>query len=797
MRGITTAPFPQLSRLLVCASLALTSLAGCHNDGTSGDNGKHDPVAGHPRLLVTEEDLPRLRSWAVAGNPTYDGLKAIAAAFEPMLDAVLTTPKCTDPQGGRNCEWMAENFAFLSLVSPDANERDAYAKKARLLLMRIIELASQPTPGDTNSVADAKYSVAIRASSAGAGVMLTADWIYPYLSTTDKLAIHTVFMRWADELVNATRTSHNHPEPIGTFNDPILVKDPAVARYAANNFFVAHERNLALIATALDPTDDPGGKLHAYLDNATGGFLYMTDHLYRHDGAGGLPPEGSEYGSLSLGLTAEMLLELHSAGLDDPAVRGEQVDLRASPFWSDVMPAHLHARVPGLHDLKYAGLYHPAFSWGDSQDYDPASEASYDWAATFAPIGLIAKDAGDTKTYDMARWLLTEFATGGPSHLKKRVGNTYVPRQSLFYFLLLDPAAPAPADPRPLLPRDYFADGLQLLFSRTGWGEDASYFSYQLSWSGIDHQHADANNFAFYRKGEWLTKECAGYAMPFALSNWHNAVAIQNDPPSSKATGTAAEKSTKVGSQFQTQFDGDGELLARSFNDEYTYVVGDATARYNSSVYKATAVSDATRAIFWLKPDHVIVHDRAATNKNGRFKQVFFQLPVKPVIQGTRVRATTASGQILALTALLPAGALLTSSPVPDDISLAHGEPMTDALQIAAPNGNAEARFLNVLQGVDAGGNPDAPLLLKSESGVPYDGVMVGTSAVLFPANHHVTVPGVTFSVPAETKRIYVTGLAPNGGYDVIETVQKDGSISVKVMLGKQKLSDAGGVLAF
>ena len=164
MRGITSAPFPQLSRLLLCAPLALTSLAGCHNDGTSGDNGKHDPVAGHPRLLVTEEDLPRLRSWAVAGNPTYDGLKAIAAAYEPMLDAVLMTPKCTDPQGGRNCEWMAENFAFRSRVSPDANERDAYAKKARLLLMRIIELASQPTPGDTNSVADAKYSVAIRAS---------------------------------------------------------------------------------------------------------------------------------------------------------------------------------------------------------------------------------------------------------------------------------------------------------------------------------------------------------------------------------------------------------------------------------------------------------------------------------------------------------------------------------------------------------------------------------------------------------------------------------------------------------
>ncbi len=783
-------------KLLLCASLALTALAGC-NGSEPGGNGKPEPVAGHPRLLVTADDLPRLRSWAVAGNPTYDGLRAITATYEPMFDAVLTTPKCTDPQGGRYCESMAEHFAFLSLISPNPVERDDYAQKARAILMRVIQLASTPIKGDPNSVADETYSIAIRASSAGAGVMLTTDWIYPYLTTADKLAIHAVFLRWADELVHAQRTSHNHPKPIGVFNDPVMVKDRAVTRYAANNFFVAHGRNLALIAAALDPTDDPGGQLRAYLDNATGAFLYMTDHLYRNDGAGGLPPEGSEYGSLSLGLTAEMLLELHSAGLDDPELRGQQVDLRSSPFWNSAMAAHIHARVPGLYELQYAGPYHQAFSWGDSQDYHPGTEASYDWAPTFAPIGLIAKDAGDTQTYDTARWLLTEYATGGPSRLHKRVSNSYVPRQSIFYFLLLDPAAPPPIDPRPLMPRDYYAEGLKLLFSRSGWGEDASYFSYQLSWSGIDHQHADANNFAFYRKGEWLTKECAGYALPFALSTWHNTVAIQNDPPNEKAKGNAAEQSTKVGGQFQFLFDGDGEVLARSFADEYTYVVGDATPRYNAVAYKATAVSDATRALFWLKPDHVVIHDRAATNKNGRFKRFFLQLPSKPTIDGTQARATTASGQIVALSSLLPLDPALSTGPVPDDISLATGEPMTFALQISAPNGNAEARFLNVLQGVDAGGNPDATTLLKSDAGVPYDGVAIGDTAVLFPANHHVSVPSVTFTVPAETKRVFVTGLAPNGGYNVVQTILKDGSISVNVLLGSQKLADAGGVLRF
>ncbi|MFO0757644.1 MAG: hypothetical protein U0359_14200 [Byssovorax sp.] len=780
--------------LALATSLALPVVAGCHSD--PGDNGKHDPVAGHPRLLVTEDDLPRLRSWAVPGNPTYEGLKSIAAANTSILDAVLTTPKCTDPQGSRYCEHMAENFAFLSLVSPSPVERDDYAKKAHAILMRIIELASQPTKGDMNNVSDEKYSIAIRASSAGAGVMLTIDWIYPYLTKADKLAIYPVLLRWADELVHATRTSHNHPEPIGVFNDPVLVQDPEATRYAANNFFVAHGRNLALIATCLDPTDDPGQKLHGYLDNATGAFLYMTDYLYRHDGAGGLPPEGSEYGSLSLGLTSEMLYALHTAGLDDPAARGPQVDLRSSPFWMSAMPANVHARVPGLHSLDYAGLYHRAFSWGDSQDYDPASEASYDWAPTFAPVGLIAKDAGDQATYDMARWMVTDFATGGPDHLKKRVGNTYVPRQNLFYFLLLDPAAQAPIDPRPTMPLSYFADGLKLLFSRTSWSEDAAYFSYQFSWTGIDHQHADANTFAFYRKGEWLTKECAGYSLPFSLSPAHNAIAIQNDPPIDKAQGSPAEKSTQVGSQFLTEIAGDGKILARSEDPAYTYVAGDATGRYNSPFYKTMAVSDATRAVFWLKPDHVIVHDRAVTNKNGRFKRFFLQLPADPTISGTRMRATTASGQVLALSSLLPVGALLTKGPVPDNISLAHSEPMTHTLQIAAPNGNAEARFLNVLQGVDAGVEPDAPVPLTSTAGTPFDGAAIGSTAVLFPANHHVPVPMVTFTVPAEVTKIFVTGLSPKSGYNVVQSVLKTGEVSVTVTVGTQMTSDEGGVLA-
>jgi len=36
-------------------------------------------------------------------------------------------------------------------------------------------------------------------------------------------------------------------------------------------------------------------------------------------------------------------------------------------------------------------------------------------------------------------------------------------------------------------------------------------FDFRCSWISINHQQADANQFEFYRKGEWLTKGVANY----------------------------------------------------------------------------------------------------------------------------------------------------------------------------------------------------------------------------------------------------------------------------------------------
>ena len=116
-------------------------------------------------------------------------------------------------------------------------------------------------------------------------------------------------------------------------------------------------RNIGLMALALDPADDPGGELGAYLENAIGAHLYMIDDLLRTDAAGGIAPEGFEYSPQALAYIVQFLLALHTAGQDDPARWGPQVVLTDNPFWDEVIPAFLHSLSPDPTVLPGAEYY--------------------------------------------------------------------------------------------------------------------------------------------------------------------------------------------------------------------------------------------------------------------------------------------------------------------------------------------------------------------------------------------------------------------------------------------------------
>jgi hypothetical protein len=739
----------------------------------------------------------------VASNPVYqNGLAITAQEFKSNMDQ----GRVPNFDGGSTSseeyavEMYAELFAFMSLVSADQATRDDYAQRARTLLMYVMNIAVLG-PADGQPFRQPIFATydSDRSRYSGEAFALTVDWIYPYLTAADKTTIRTVFLRWSNEI--ATNSYGNGsvfvPTP-GVFNSPALVPGPE-RRWAGNNYFTAHMRNLGLMAMALDPADDPGNTLHAYLRNATGGWLYMVDYLMRNDARGGLFPEGFEYSPQTLSYVTQFLLALRTAGQDDAATWGPQVVLTGNSFWDDLVAAHLHSLSPVTAltppDDGSRPVYQPAW-YGDAQNY-----WAPDLIAVFSPLGVYDQITGNPTRLSALRWIQTNTAPGLAAGLTSGRARGFSPNYavtSILYFLLFDPAAAAPADPRLTQPLSFFAGGLGRILARTSWGTDATWFTYKLGWNTIDHQHADGNQFEFYRRGEWLTKELSGYdnnGPAVGSSDYHNTLALQNSQPD--RTDYRFEEWQRGTQWFPYSAAGDGVVLARSDAATYAYIMGDATNLYNSISENVTDISHASRSIVWLKPDYVVVYDRAVSKTAGRFKRFWLNFPNSATVTGNRTRMVTATGQQLFVNTLLPANATITTAPreaLGSDV--AAGEPMQFRLQVEAPGGPASARFLHVLQGADAGATADAVALVQSTSGNAFAGAVVKNTAVMFPVDVSTTFTGVTYQVPAGTTLHRVTGLVPSAAYDV--TVTGTGAVTVTITPSATGATraDSGGLLS-
>ncbi len=124
--------------------------------------------------------------------------------------------------------------------------------------------------------------------------------------------------------------------------------------------------------------------------------------------------------------------------------------------------------------------------------------------------------------------------------------------------------------------------------------------------------------------------------------------------------------------------------------DDYAYALGDATNLYNSSYEGSTDIVHASRSIVWLKPDHIVVYDRATSKTDGRFKRFWLNLPTEAEIAGNVSTATTMSGQQLVVTTLLPSDAAISSEPaeaLEENSEPAVGEPMQFRLRVKTPDG--------------------------------------------------------------------------------------------------------------
>jgi hypothetical protein len=744
------------------------------------------PDARHPRLWITAADLPRLRRWARGSNALWSAGPAQLATDALTDVATLSSPAagCRD-HGGTPCEAYAELFAFLSLTSPSPRARRDFATRAHDLVMRVIgEAARGPDPGSELR----KHSFAIddRSRWLGEALPLAVDWIYPSLSHADKQLIRDVFLRWCDEIERAAVTTDNHPEPAGVLNDEALLRDKLRVRWAGNNYYAAHLRNLGLMALALDPDDDADGKLRAHLASALGAWLYVTRALYTGDARGGLPAEGFEYGPQTLGYVAQLLWALRTAGeLDEKW--GPGVTLASDRFWDDLLVAYPSALSPATVSFDWRGaMYEPAW-YGEGQHF-----LAPDAIDVMAPVGLLGALLGKPQRLDAARFIVREYGPGGARELERRARDTETFRRGLLYFLLFDPDAPPPPDLRASLPRHWLAAGLGRLYARTDWGRDATWLSFGSGWVSIDHQTADGLDFSFYRRGEFLTKRRVGYGPEVGASDYNNTLAIENARPHHDDYRGGL---WRHGSQWYYADGGDGSIVAQATGPGWVYALGDATRLYDSPAEGATDVSEASRALLWLEPDHLLLYDRA-TAPAGRFKRFWLQLAKMPLIRGNRAIARSAGGQQLVVTRLLPDDSVWRADagePAARDEAAEH-EPMKARLCDEAPRATTDVRWLHVIQGADAKATPDEPRLIVARG--DFDGVFVRDTVVLFAQRRDAKLERLEYTAPTGTRRQLVTGLLPDSGYTVDTRRTSDG-IAVTITPGGASRSDSGGVLTW
>ena len=600
------------------------------------------PVTTHPRLWITQQDLPRLQSWAYAGNVTYQGLTgALGAAIGSYnqafpgaaLNATNPTPASPYPDFGDDngytgilSEENAMILAFNSLIDPNPANRSQYAQAARNLLMYAM---NQAAPGPLLNVPfrDPSFPISNRASFTGHDWPLVVDWIYnatdangnAILTATDKATIRNVFMQWAAACLTAETTGGDHPGgPAGAMNNLSLLPGNLPYRLASNNYYIAHARLLTMMSLALDPADDPpvsaalapsqvGNTLRSYIQDATGAWLYEEFAMMGDPqtvaqaygvpnnptgagfglASGGLPPEGMLYGE-SFGYMLGQLLALQTAGFNNVAYSGPQIALIGAPVWDRYVTGYMSSLTP-------TAKVFPSEAWeGSVFQFASYGDLLRLWVTpdnmvSFSLLALLDQENGQTGHQNAARWFAVNAMQNGASALLSRIANpwTWGASQSILYYMLLDPAAAAATDPRPNYPTLFYDAPAGRVVAHSAWTPDGTMFDYRASWININHQDGNGGMFELFRKGEWLTKEMSNYDAGGngigATTGYHNSLALQNYcAVCASLTWQGLDAFEWFnGSQWMENEDAGDPVTSMSNGSGYVYATSDLTNLFN------------------------------------------------------------------------------------------------------------------------------------------------------------------------------------------------------------------------
>jgi hypothetical protein len=197
------------------------------------------------------------------------------------------------------------------------------------------------------------------------------------------------------------------------------------------------------------------------------------------------------------------------------------------------------------------------------------------------------------------------------------------------------------------LPTTYYAPGSSgHLYMRSDWSEKATVIGLQLGQLVEGHGHVDAGTFQMMRGTRWLSKESTGYSRSFKGASCgetgaHNGIRFNGRGIPSRTFRAA-----------------DG-LRGLEACPEYTNVVVDLTKAYlqwrGTPKHENVHVNRCIRQFLFLRPNILVLFDRAETASPEVHQQVLIHFPEKPEIRDGNLVIGINGDQQLACLTLWPA----------------------------------------------------------------------------------------------------------------------------------------------
>lgn len=457
----------------------------------------------------------------------------------------------------------------------------------------------------------------------------------------------------------------------------------------------------------------------------------------------------------------------------------------SSHYWMDALLALLHAGVPVQEYapwVKHNMYLHSIYNVTPSRiGYDSFGDIDNDFNTDTEPLStninvthasLIAKQmgfldlAGDTASANLAL---------------NRIDTNFTPyaRQMMWPRLFYEHSG---LNPSFNLPEAHLSSGSGMLYDRTSWHTDASFFTQRSGWSGVDHSHSDQGNFKLYRDGQWIVHEALGYNGDGNYDTAHNTIVLPDGQYGLAGAGSWMSR-----------------MLTADSGDLHTLTDADITGAYNSYYNDVDKYDDVRRQVLWLKGvngenDRIVVHDFVKSKGGAAIGTTGWRLHLREqatvngstatVYNGNHATTFDALRSDMTLQTLAPVGA---SGEYPGTLH-------THRVQATVPITSDRYESVWTLESGQATHQSRESIAMPGHTGA-----RIGTDTVLFPnlsANASPAPASQASLSGLAAGRIWLTNMKPNTGYSVTAT-ESGGAFSVQVQQGSGIMSTSGGLLVF